>query len=351
MLGRVTLRIHFTADDLARTRLAEGPRPLLELDVALRVLREPVHPVRFDAWRRESFARLAPRARLAFEVVPVKGWSMEFLLPVEPGSAQELWERVRATPATRVREQVDEWAGRVQRIPPWTGRLAEDPLFVRELVDVFEDTYEQLVAPYWPRIEQLADADRAMRMRQLTEGGVERLLQGLNPRRVRWSPPVLELTMASGHEGDLYLEGRGLLLIPTLFGSAFPVFDDTGPQPWISFPIGHDRTPWFPLTATATASALTETPRSLAALLGRTRATVLCAIAEHPGLTTSQLASRAGISPASASEHATVLRSAGLVSTARDRNAVLHTPTAAGIGLLNASSADTTGPEPAILRA
>ncbi|MFI1105523.1 winged helix-turn-helix domain-containing protein [Streptomyces melanogenes] len=347
----MTLRIHFTADDLARTRLAEGPRPLLELDVALRVLRESAHPVRFDAWRRESFARLAPRARLAFEAVPVKGWSLEFLLPAEPGSAQELWERVRATPAPRVREQVDQWAGRVQRIPPWTGRLAEEPLFLRELVDVFADTYDQLVAPYWPRIGQLADTDRAMRMRQLAEGGVERLLQGLNPRRVRWNPPVLELTMASGHEGDLYLEGRGLLLIPTLFGSAFPVFDDTAPQPWISFPIGHGRTPWFPLPATVTAGALTGTPRSLAALLGRTRATVLCAIAEHPGLTTSQLASRAGISPASASEHATVLRSAGLVSTARDRNAVLHTPTAAGIGLLNASTADTTGPEPAVLRA
>lgn len=95
---------------------------------------------------------------------------------------------MRATPAPQVREQVDEWAGRVRRIPPWTGRLAEDPLFVRELVDVFEDTYEQLVAPYWPRIEQLADTDRTMRMRQLTEGGVERLLQGLNPRRVRWNP-------------------------------------------------------------------------------------------------------------------------------------------------------------------
>ncbi|MEU1098463.1 winged helix-turn-helix domain-containing protein [Streptomyces sp. NPDC005877] len=43
-------------------------------------------------------------------------------------------------------------------------------------------------------------------------------------------------------------------------------------------------------------------------------------------MTTSRLAARAGISPASASEHATVLRSAGLVGTARDRNAVLHTP-------------------------
>lgn len=350
MLGRVTLRIHFTADDLARTRVAEGPRPMLELDVALRVLQESVHRARFDAWRRESLARLAPRNRLAFDVVPPTGWSLDFLLPVEPGGVQELWEKVRATPAGRVREHVGQWAGRVQRIPAWTGRLADDPRFLRELVDVFEDTYEQLVAPYWPRIERLADVDRARRMRHLTEGGVERLLQRLHPRRVRWNPPVLELTMASGHDGDLRLEGRGLLLVPTLFGSAYPVFDDAGPQPWVSFPVGDDRPPWSPLPATVTAGALSAAPRSLAALLGRTRATVLCAIAEHPGLTTSRLAARAGISPASASEHATVLRSAGLVGTARDRNAVLHTPTAAGIALLNASTADATGPEPTALR-
>lgn len=46
----MTLRIYFTAEDLARTRLAEGARTLLELSIGIRLLRERTPPVRFDAW-------------------------------------------------------------------------------------------------------------------------------------------------------------------------------------------------------------------------------------------------------------------------------------------------------------
>ncbi|MER5935146.1 winged helix-turn-helix domain-containing protein [Streptomyces sp. NPDC002054] len=58
---------------------------------------------------------------------------------------------------------------------------------------------------------------------------------------------------------------------------------------------------------------------TLSTLLGRTRAVVLCVIADHPACTTTQLAQRAGISPASASEHATTLRGAGLTALTRER--------------------------------
>ncbi|MFB9388350.1 winged helix-turn-helix domain-containing protein [Streptomyces coeruleoprunus] len=83
-------------------------------------------------------------------------------------------------------------------------------------------------------------------------------------------------------------------------------------------------------------------PPALSALLGRTRAVVLCVIADHPACTTTQLAQRAGISPASASEHATTLRSAGLTTLTRERKAALHTLTHLGLTLLN-----TNGPAPA----
>ncbi|MER5430289.1 winged helix-turn-helix domain-containing protein [Streptomyces sp. NPDC002588] len=87
-----------------------------------------------------------------------------------------------------------------------------------------------------------------------------------------------------------------------------------------------------------TAAALTSVPQSLAAILGRTRATVLCAIADHAGCTTTEPAHHAGISPASASEHATTLRNPGLTTASRHRNTVLHTLTTAGITLLNSST-------------
>ncbi|MFI6000323.1 winged helix-turn-helix domain-containing protein [Streptomyces sp. NPDC051366] len=85
--------------------------------------------------------------------------------------------------------------------------------------------------------------------------------------------------------------------------------------------------------------ALASLPQPLTALLGRTRAIVLCAIADHPACTTTQLAAHAGISPASASEHAGILRRAGLTTLTRDRKAVLHTPTHTGLALLDTGQA------------
>lgn len=71
---------------------------------------------------------------------------------------------------------------------------------------------------------------------------------------------------------------------------------------------------------------------ALARLVGRTRAAVLFAARTRP--TTSELARRVGISAASASEHATVLREAGLITTHRHRNTVRHTLTRIGVDLL-----------------
>lgn len=50
--------------------------------------------------------------------------------------------------------------------------------------------------------------------------------------------------------------------------------------------------------------------------------------------TTSELAERAGVSVSSASEHASVLRRAGLIHSSRQRNAVRHALTPIGLALL-----------------
>ncbi|MFD0569757.1 ArsR/SmtB family transcription factor [Kitasatospora gansuensis] len=73
--------------------------------------------------------------------------------------------------------------------------------------------------------------------------------------------------------------------------------------------------------------------QSLTALLGRTRAAALDIVTE--GCTTTELARRLNVSPASASQHATVLRNAHLITTQRRGGAVLHTITPLGIDLLN----------------
>ncbi|MFD7904748.1 MarR family transcriptional regulator, partial [Kitasatospora sp. NPDC059747] len=78
---------------------------------------------------------------------------------------------------------------------------------------------------------------------------------------------------------------------------------------------------------------------ALGALLGVTGAALLLAIAEQDGCTTGAIASAVRISAASASEHATVLRAAGLISTLRDRTTAIHSPTTAGLTLLGAGAA------------
>ncbi|WP_156723338.1 ArsR/SmtB family transcription factor [Streptomyces apocyni] len=334
----MTLRIHFTAQDLARTRIAKDPRPLMELGVAIRLLQERSHPARFGAWRRTALSRLSPNTRMLFPLIPSTGWSVDFLTPVDQGDPEVLLDKMRATPTWQIREELSLWAAHQKSVPAWTRHLESDEDLRRRVIDTVERAHREVIAPYWSEIVSLADADHALRVRHLAEGGMDQALAALNPRYIRWNAPTLELTMASCISGDLHLNGRGLLLIPTLFGSECPVIHDSAePQPWLTYPIRiDDRQVLTPVT---TASTLTTAPRSLSALLGKTRATVLCVITDRPGCTTTELAEYVGISPASASEHATVLRSANLISTARHRNTALHTPTPAGMTLLNSAHA------------
>lgn len=331
------LRIHFTAADLARTRLADGPRPMLELDIALRLLQEGSHANRFGAWRRQSLRRLPARSRRLLDLIPRTGWTVDFLDQAMAGSIDEALERVRATPAARIRKDMETWAGRGQQraVPAWTQSLGSDRQLLLDLADTAAHAHKHIIAPYQQHTDALSGADQALRTRQAAHGGLQALLSGLNPRYIRWRPPVLELTMASGSAGDIHLAGRGLLLIPSVFGAVYPALDETAePQPWLTYPVGLRDTDLF-LPPTDTARALSTIPDSLTALLGHTRAVVLWTIAHHPGCTTTELARHAGISPASASQHATVLRTAGLSHTTRHHNTALHTVTPAGTHLLN----------------
>ncbi|XDQ23240.1 winged helix-turn-helix domain-containing protein [Streptomyces sp. R21] len=334
------LRIHFTTEDMARTRFTEAPRPFLELNIALRQLQERSHPTRFGSWRRESLRRLSPRVQQLFDLIPSTGWSVGFLgLPAAENIGEAL-DQIRAMPAARVRKDMEVWAGRDHHrpVPAWTQSLGSDKELLLELTDVAAHVHQHVVAPYQQRIDALSAADQALRRRQAAHGGLHTLLSELNPRHIKWKPPVLELTMADGADDDIHLSGRGLLLIPSIFGAASPVLGvNAEPQPYLTYPIRRNNTD-LALPPTETARVLSTVPNSLTALLGHTRAIVLWTIAHHPGCTTTELARHTGISPASASQHATVLRTAQLTTTTRHHNTALHTTTPLGASLLKTTA-------------
>ncbi|MGW3664703.1 winged helix-turn-helix domain-containing protein [Streptomyces sp. NPDC005141] len=326
-------RIHFTVQDLARTRVAEGPMPLHELELAARALQSRSQPARLDAWRHRARAQLSAQARMALALMPAVGYSPGFISPVQVGPVEELLEYVRSTPRERVRANLLEIAPRHPALPAWTHRLADDASLLSELCTGLSHLYACLLAPYWAQFTERLAVDRTLRLQQFLTGGVEQLLTQANPQWMRWKPPVLEIRMVSGADRDLYLEGEGFLLIPSMFCTRAIVTD--GRPVSVSYPVCLDQRP-RELTALASAPGQARTSGA-STLLGRTRTAVLTTIAEHQGCSTKELAARAGIAPASASEHATILREAGLIRSLRHRNSMLHSLTSLGLVLLNTS--------------
>ncbi|MFD9075959.1 ArsR/SmtB family transcription factor [Streptomyces lasiicapitis] len=328
-------RIHFTVDDLARTRVSPLSLPLMELSAAVRTLQQRGHAVRFGAWRRRALAELRPEARMVLDLIRTRRWAPDFLTRAESGSPDEVLERVRATPRSQVRSDLADVAAEGP-LPSWAHHLADDRDLFRRLCDSLDHMYSVLLSPHWQQITSNATAEGGMRTRQALAGGMEHLLASANPRRVRWNAPVLEVTMASGLDGDLLLEGRGLLLVPSYFGPQWSaVCTAAQPQPVLTYPA---HSPWDTRSIIAPSPKPAQhgtPPSALAALLGPTRAAVLTSIAAHPGCSTKELALLAGVAPPNASQHATTLRRAGLVHTDRYRNTALHTLTALGTTLVD----------------
>ncbi|MFE1958080.1 ArsR/SmtB family transcription factor [Streptomyces sp. NPDC059479] len=309
------LRIHFTGKDLGGVRMAAGPDPLWETILSFHRIRDRRGPLVFGEWRKETRARLKGETVPISALVPRRGYFPDFLTPIEGRAGFETGlDALRATPPERVRAELALLAvGRAGTGHHGAGRLGA-------LVDALRTYHRAAIEPYWPHIRARTEADRALRGRALLDGGADELL-GTLPPMLRWRSPVLEADYPV--ERELRLDGRGLLLQPSFFCRGTPVVhrDPTLP-PVLVYPVTHSDAP-----------AVTERPGpSLGRLVGHTRSAVLRAI-EH-GSTTSELARRTGVSLASASQHACVLREAGLVVTLRHGNAVLHTLTPLGAALL-----------------
>ena len=314
------LRIWFGSEDLARGRVARRPHALWETVLSIQALRTRGRAP-LPGWRDAALARLGtPRAsaalRLLRPLVPVRGYLPDFLTPPECDLDGGVAAVLR-TPRRRVAAELDLLACQ-------GGAEGEDgplPRPGRRLADALTQYHEAALAPFMPRMRALVDADRAVRARALLDGGVEALLETLRPA-VRWRRPVLETDYPVDQE--LRLDGRGLLLVPSVFCERTPIslFDPELP-PTLVYPVGDDGPP-----------ASGPAAEGVAALIGGTRGAVLWRLGEAAA-TTSELARVLDISTASASQHASVLRRSGLVVSRRAGNAVIHRITPLGAALLS----------------
>ena len=324
-------RIHFSEDDLARIQVSPTLGPLAETVLALALLRCSRQPrSMLSEWRGQ--VRVTPRMRPLTALIPPDCNGVD--LPTLVGETATIEQGVQALldmPREHLLVEM-EWIDRRHRLPPLAWAMAEAggrP----ELAEATQVAYQELIQPFWPRIRASLHAEQATRRRTLAAKGPGALLASLQGPLIRWRPPVLEILRPGQVEMDL--GGRGIALVPSVFVGRAPSLHEN--------PNDEDEMPRLILPAEGAGRArLWAVSRSLAgsrgsalaALVGRNRAAVLQSIAD--GCTTTELAHRVGISLAAASQHASVLRGAGLIATRRQGSAVLHVLTPLGAELLQA---------------
>ncbi|MEV6976074.1 helix-turn-helix domain-containing protein [Kitasatospora sp. NPDC093806] len=323
---------------MSKVTLNDSPPPLSEAVLALQALSRTDQRLRFGPWREGLRGRIPAAVRPLRDLVPAQGWIPDFLTPVlrgAPGDTAAAVEAVRATSRRRLRTDLTR-LGTTTRLPGWARNLADgDSDTMTAVTDALTAWNRIAVTPHEPRIQAALDADIAHKSTLLTHHGVDALLRQVHPA-IAWQPPVL--TVPSPADADIDLAGHGLVLAPMLFCGPLPrvrLCDDTGSPTVVAYPLPFDPQSAHPLTA-GRPDRQTRSAEALGRLLGGTRAALLRTIAAAPGLTTSDLAHRADVALATASEHATVLRETGLITSRRDGNRVRHYPTTTTAALLQA---------------
>jgi len=313
----VPLVLVFGRDDPARVRFAVSP--LWETTAALRVLREPRRRSYNLPWLdlvRPDLDRLDLWPLLVLS--PRTGWTPDFLTPAPAGPGTDVADQlaqVRATAPEQVAREVQrsltERSGEPAPEAAW--RLVDDPVATRDmLADLLEQCWQLLIAPHWPLLRDLLQADVLYRTRRLGDYGLEHMLDDLDPR-ARWTGNsiVIDGPGAGRHR----LDGAGLLLMPSAFvWPDLAAVIDPPARPALVYPARGIAELWQP--------APTRHSDALARLLGRTRAALLESLAEPTS--THTLARRHGLAPSTVSEHLAALHGARLVTRRRHRHDVLY---------------------------
>ncbi|MGR6918429.1 helix-turn-helix domain-containing protein [[Actinomadura] parvosata] len=321
--------------DVAHTRYAISP--LGEAMNALRVAagKQPAGPLR--PWAE----RVAPRyARLLREAPAVAAltalfrrgaYNADFIHPPPSGHGGDFAAElavVRATPPHQARAEIARNLAGLPAPPRRVQEILSAPDVLTRLADAIEATWHALVEPDWPRLRTVLERDLVHRAGHLAMYGWAAALSDLDPR-VRWrsegADGVIEVRTGPRDEWQRHrLGGKGLLLMPTVFGTLISYVEPPWPYALV-----------YPARGVANLLGPPPPPdggaAALARLVGPHRAQVLRAL-EVPA-TTTQLVRQLGLSLGAVGGHLAVLRDSGLVTRTRTGRSVRYERTPLGAAL------------------
>lgn len=311
------VRYEITARDTLGVRFAVSP--LCESALSLRTLLDPDRFPLQQPWVAATrhalggvdvgFLRSLGNAR--------NHWP-DFLTPpptaLRPTIDDEL-DALAATDPDRVRADVEEIHGSVP------AALA-GPDVARRTAEAMRGYWHACVAPHWPTMRAVLDADVTHRSHQLARRGLRATLDGLGPT-VHVDGGTLTVDSRSGFDGTWPVPEGAITLMPTLFSTR------------ATFPAGPTSRVVVMYAARGQGGMWHRCPPvdagAVGELLGATRATLL-RLLDRPG-STAALATRLGVTPSAVNQHLRVMQRAGLLASTRHGRQVLYHRTSTGDAL------------------
>ncbi|WP_073948052.1 ArsR/SmtB family transcription factor [Streptomyces kebangsaanensis] len=320
------IELSVDAAGLARSRFAVSPLH----EVAATLLPWGVRPARdADPWVARA-RRVLRRARLPLLselALDGGGYVPDFLSPHPSGpspSIEEELERVRRTPPDRVLSELETLRdGRPgsglagSQLPPQVRRvMARGGAYVaRQVAEELRRYWDLAFAPHWEMARAVLEAEVDRRAGVLARHGAAGLFNSLHPG-IAWS------------DGTLRVDSRFTVRLAVPLVVVVPSLVAAQPAVAVDPVRGGRRPPMVAYPVRDRATAPVPPSAELARLLGPTRAGLLTALA-HPSSTT-QLAERHYLSPATVSYHLGVLHRTGLVARTRSGRTVLYRRTPEG---------------------
>lgn len=315
------MKIRLDAADVGRVRFADAPAPVLETAMMMFELTRLRLGDRQPSWRADVLRAFPTEARPLRDLFrPTRA---VYFLDVMTPDVREGFAAVSGTSTAGLALDADfVWPDR-DRMPCWVRRLAAGDTDPRRIVDrALRAFHASCVTPLWSYATTKFAGDVGNRLEVVRRSGATGLLNSLSDD-IRFDGHVLEV---GPHPGEIHTNGNGLLLMPSAFW--------TGPS---LITIDQQDLSQCVLIYAAQAPDVEScgTGDSLAALLGVTRARVLRAVFQPRS--TSGIAECARISVSSASQHAAILRDAGLIISRRRGKIVEHHVTDLGMSLLRSA--------------
>lgn len=334
------LRFTATAEDLLRSRFALSPA--FELCGLLRRLsgRDAALPAPWAARLAPGFARLRRETSLdAVLALQASRSGVNFVAP-PPRGLNQTWSddlaAIRGTPLAVARTEIGVVLRERPVRDPRIRDVLESDRVVDAVGDVLDRAWHELLAPEWPQLRAVCERDIVHRVGVIGERGWKEAIEGLGAGLL-WQGQHLRVPLRGTTHEDVSLAGEGLLLVPSaLVWPGLAAFHD---KPWPKALI-------YPARGTSplweTAAPDPDALAALATLLGRSRARLLVELGAPAS--TSQLARSLSMAVGAVGDHLAVLRTTGLLVSARSGRSVLYRRTVLGDALVAGATSALPAP-------